>query len=86
MTQAEVVEEGPVARDVQPPIRQGGVVVFDDTVHLLPGNTSEASEESLLWGFVLSTPVGGALAYAAGRIPRRFHALASTSDEGIARW
>jgi len=28
----------------------------------------------------------GRLAHAAGRIPRRFHALASTSDEGIARW
>jgi thiazole synthase len=28
----------------------------------------------------------GKLAYSAGRIPRRFHALASTSDEGIARW
>ena len=29
---------------------------------------------------------GGRLAYLSGRIPRRFHALASTSDEGIARW
>jgi thiazole synthase len=29
---------------------------------------------------------GGRLAFAAGRIPRRFHALASTSDEGLARW
>jgi thiazole synthase len=28
----------------------------------------------------------GRLAHAAGRIPRRFHALASTSDAGIARW
>jgi thiazole synthase len=28
----------------------------------------------------------GRLAFAAGRIPRRFHAAASTSDEGIARW
>jgi thiazole synthase len=28
----------------------------------------------------------GRLAFSAGRIPRRFHALASTSDEGIARW
>jgi len=28
----------------------------------------------------------GRLAFAAGRIPRRFHALASTSDEGLARW
>jgi thiazole synthase len=28
----------------------------------------------------------GRLAYRAGRIPRRFHAVASTSDEGIARW
>jgi thiazole synthase len=28
----------------------------------------------------------GRLAFAAGRIPRRFHALASTSDDGIARW
>jgi thiazole synthase len=28
----------------------------------------------------------GRLAFAAGRIPRRFHAVASTSDEGIARW
>ena len=27
--QAEVVEEGQAARDVQAPIRQGGVVVFD---------------------------------------------------------
>jgi thiazole synthase len=29
---------------------------------------------------------GGRLAYTAGRIPRRFHAMASTSDDGIARW
>jgi thiazole synthase len=28
----------------------------------------------------------GRLAYQAGRIPRRYHALASTSDEGRARW
>lgn len=28
----------------------------------------------------------GRLAFSAGRIPQRFHALASTSDEGIARW
>ncbi|MBB2945415.1 thiazole synthase [Actinoplanes lutulentus] len=28
----------------------------------------------------------GRLARAAGRIPRRFHALASTADEGIAAW
>nr|WP_296074194.1 thiazole synthase [uncultured Actinoplanes sp.] len=28
----------------------------------------------------------GRLAYEAGRIPRRFHALASTSDDGLARW
>ena len=28
----------------------------------------------------------GRLAYSAGRIPRRFHAVASTSDEGLARW
>jgi thiazole synthase len=28
----------------------------------------------------------GRLAYAAGRIPRRLHAVASTSDDGIARW
>jgi thiazole synthase len=28
----------------------------------------------------------GRLAFSAGRIPRRFHALASTSDDGIARW
>ena len=29
LMQAEVVEEGQAGRDVQPPIRQGGVVVFD---------------------------------------------------------
>jgi thiazole synthase len=28
----------------------------------------------------------GRLAYTSGRIPRRFHALASTSDEGLAQW
>ena len=28
----------------------------------------------------------GRLAFKAGRIPRRFHALASTSDVGLARW
>jgi thiazole synthase len=28
----------------------------------------------------------GRLASTAGRIPRRFHAVASTSDEGVARW
>jgi thiazole synthase len=28
----------------------------------------------------------GRLAFTAGRIPRRFHALASTSDDGLARW
>jgi thiazole synthase len=28
----------------------------------------------------------GRLAFAAGRIPRRFHALASTSDEGMPQW
>jgi thiazole synthase len=28
----------------------------------------------------------GRLAFEAGRIPRRFHALASTSDVGLARW
>jgi thiazole synthase len=30
--------------------------------------------------------VAGRLAFEAGRIPRRFHALASTSDAGLARW
>jgi thiazole synthase len=30
--------------------------------------------------------MAGRLAYASGRIPRRFHAVASTSDEGLARW
>ncbi|MFF5080211.1 thiazole synthase [Actinoplanes sp. NPDC000266] len=30
--------------------------------------------------------LAGRLAYTAGRIPRRFHALASTSDEGRAQW
>ncbi|WP_250028609.1 thiazole synthase [Paractinoplanes maris] len=30
--------------------------------------------------------VAGRLAYQAGRIPRRFHALASTSDDGLAQW
>ncbi|WP_133873201.1 thiazole synthase [Paractinoplanes brasiliensis] len=30
--------------------------------------------------------IAGRLAFTAGRIPRRFHALASTSDEGIAEW
>jgi thiazole synthase len=29
---------------------------------------------------------GGRLAFVAGRIPRRFHALASTSDEGMPLW
>jgi len=28
----------------------------------------------------------GRLAYVSGRIPRRFHAVASTSDEGLAQW
>jgi thiazole synthase len=28
----------------------------------------------------------GRLAYTSGRIPRRFHAVASTPDEGLARW
>jgi len=28
----------------------------------------------------------GRLAWSAGRIPRRFHALASTSDEGLPQW
>jgi thiazole synthase len=28
----------------------------------------------------------GRLAAQAGRIPKRFHALASTSDEGLAQW
>jgi len=30
--------------------------------------------------------IAGRLAWTAGRIPRRFHALASTSDEGLAQW
>ncbi|GAA0534367.1 thiazole synthase [Paractinoplanes ferrugineus] len=30
--------------------------------------------------------LGGRLAFTSGRIPRRFHALASTSDEGLPRW
>ena len=30
--------------------------------------------------------VAGRLAFTAGRIPRLFHATASTSDEGLARW
>ncbi|MET0422951.1 MAG: thiazole synthase [Actinoplanes sp.] len=30
--------------------------------------------------------LAGRLAFSAGRIPRRFHALASTSDEGLAQW
>jgi len=30
--------------------------------------------------------IAGRLACSAGRIPRRFHALASTSDEGLAEW
>jgi len=30
--------------------------------------------------------IAGRLARSAGRIPRRFHALASTSDEGLAEW
>jgi thiazole synthase len=28
----------------------------------------------------------GRLAYGAGRIPKRYHALASTSDEGLPAW
>ncbi|MCO8275730.1 thiazole synthase [Actinoplanes sp. TRM 88003] len=30
--------------------------------------------------------IAGRLAFTAGRIPRRFHALASTSDKGLAQW
>jgi thiazole synthase len=30
--------------------------------------------------------IAGRLAHAAGRIPQRFHAVASTSDAGLAQW
>ncbi len=42
-----------------------------------PGAMASAMKHAVL---------AGRLAFTAGRIPRRFHALASTSDDGLAQW
>jgi thiazole synthase len=53
---------------------------------LIASAITRADDPTLMASAMRHAVEGGRLAFAAGRIPRRFHALASTSDEGLARW
>jgi thiazole synthase len=53
---------------------------------LIASAITRADEPATMAAAMRHAVEAGRLAFAAGRIPRRFHALASTSDDGLARW
>ncbi|MEU8815207.1 thiazole synthase [Actinoplanes sp. NPDC048796] len=53
---------------------------------LIASAITRADDPAAMASAMRHAVLAGRLAYTAGRIPRRFHALASTSDEGLAQW
>ena len=53
---------------------------------LIASAITRADDPAAMAAAMRHAVTAGRLARAAGRIPRRFHALASTADEGIAQW
>ncbi len=53
---------------------------------LIASAVTRADDPARMAAAMRHAVLAGRLAFQAGRIPRRFHALASTSDEGLARW
>ncbi|HEV7965529.1 MAG TPA: thiazole synthase [Actinoplanes sp.] len=53
---------------------------------LIASAVTRAADPALMAAAMRHAVEAGRLAFAAGRIPRRFHALASTSDEGMPQW
>jgi thiazole synthase len=53
---------------------------------LIASAVTRADDPAAMAAAMRHAVLAGRLARAAGRIPRRFHALASTSDDGLARW
>ncbi|MBM2619196.1 thiazole synthase [Actinoplanes sp. LDG1-06] len=53
---------------------------------LIASAVTRADEPAAMAAAMRHAVLAGRLAFEAGRIPKRFHALASTSDEGRARW
>jgi thiazole synthase len=53
---------------------------------LIASAITRAAEPGRMAAAMRHAVEGGRLAFEAGRIPRRFHALASTSDEGLPQW
>jgi thiazole synthase len=53
---------------------------------LIASAITRAAEPARMAAAMRHAVEAGRLAAGAGRIPRRFHALASTSDEGLAQW
>jgi thiazole synthase len=53
---------------------------------LIASAITRAAEPARMAAAMRHAVEAGHLAAGAGRIPRRFHALASTSDEGLPRW
>jgi thiazole synthase len=53
---------------------------------LIASAVTRADDPSAMAAAMRHAVIAGRLAYTAGRIPRRFHAVPSTSDAGIAQW
>ncbi|MDI6098527.1 thiazole synthase [Actinoplanes sp. NEAU-A12] len=53
---------------------------------LIASAITRADDPAAMAAAMRHAVTAGRLARAAGRIPRRFHAVASTADEGIAQW
>ena len=53
---------------------------------LIASAVTRADDPARMAAAMRHAVTAGRLAFEAGRIPRRFHALASTSDAGLARW
>jgi thiazole synthase len=53
---------------------------------LIASAVTRADDPARMAAAMRHAVLAGRLAFEAGRIPRRFHALASTSDVGLARW
>ena len=53
---------------------------------LIASAITRADDPAAMAAAMRHAVTAGRLAFTAGRIPRRFHAVASTSDEGLAQW
>jgi thiazole synthase len=53
---------------------------------LIASAVTRAADPARMAAAMRHAVAAGRLAFGAGRIPRRFHALASTSDEGVPQW